>query len=609
MAILGVTDDYYDPVLVTDVGNPGDRDQPPIGYADMGYDGGGGDSSPVTVEASRSLGDETATQRRPVLDTQAIGPDGYYLDQAGNPTGNRPAPIETLAFQNAFPNGGSFTNPQAGRGGNMSVEDQVFQSLYPQGGSFSRGDFLGGDLPGHPNVQAARDLFGGSKPTLPDMTPAGYGAPAALAAGQGWFIDSHGGFHSDNEGANIRANRLGGPGDAFSLSPSTIISMGNDRNANPFTDLPTVQSYGDQGRRLPGVLGLTMGPRPTLPDMQGGGATTGGGTSGLPPTGTGGGGQFLDYSTYLGGGGNAPIGGNPYQNFNPRRGDTLQQTYGPFGATNGPGGGGGRGGGGGPDIVLPDSQRIRHGPNGEIYVTDKDGYMAPMQDALGNNWSSKSELRVNVLDPVAREKLQVLARLGDRDALTVLSGLPANIDQTQSQNQWNADHNAIVRRTGLGDLVQNIGNIPDAQGFPVEQALIQAMRADGMNVSSQLVNGNIAYTGTDGQPRYIPAWQAGQMLQDRAKLEQTAPTAPAATRSGGGGPRYSYTPPPAADPLGMMAERRDLSAPVGPVTGIQGDVFGTNTFGNTVGGYAGNQTAPLYDEFGQPFRKGYQVPA
>jgi hypothetical protein len=487
----------------------------------------------------------------------------------------------------------------------------VFDKLYPQGGSFNRADFLGGDLPGNPNVQAARDLFAGPRPTLPDMAPAGNGAPPAMAAGQGWFIDSHGQFHSDNEGANIRANRLGGPGDAFSLSPSTIISMGADRNASPFTDLPTVQSIGDAGRRLPGPLGLTMGPRPLLPDMTDQGATTGGGTSALPQGGTAGGGPFLDYSTRLGGGSNAPIGGNPYQNFNPRRGDTLQQTYGPFGATNGSAGAAGIGGA--PGASLSDSQRIKHGPNGELYVTDPDGYMAPVQDNLGNNWSKKSELLVNVLDPGAREKLNVLARLGDRDALTVLGGLPQGIGNTASQQVWNATHNDIVRRTGVGDLAQNIGNpTPDAQGFPVEQALIQVMRADGMNVSSQLVNGNIAYYGNDGQPRFIPAWQAGQMLQDRAKLEQTA-TPPATTASsgyGGGGPRYSYTPPaPVIDTGGGAFDRRALSAPVGTVSGIPGDVFGTNQFGNTVGGTAGNQTAALYDEFGQPFGKRYQVPA
>jgi hypothetical protein len=298
-----------------------------------------------------------------------------------------------------------------------------------------------------------------------------------MAAGEGWYIDSAGRFHSDNDGANIRANGLGA-NTPYSIGPSTIIDMGKGPSS-PFGDFLTGQDYTNAKQGLPNGLGLTGVGLGTPVAQQA-----------------------------------APGSGGPFTNFNPRRGDTTAQTYGtatPTGQFGSPAGTLA------PGQTLPDAQRVVHAANGQVYVTDPNGFMLP-PDQNGNNFSSKTELLHNVFDPSAREKLQVLANLGDMDAKTVISGFTPNMMQSQAAQDAFTAHNAQVQRTGLGTAYNPIQNpIANQTAFQPEYALIDAMKADGVNVSNNLVNGNIAYQDTSGQTKYIPGWRAGQLLDERAK--------------------------------------------------------------------------------------------
>src|SRR5262245_12348555 len=103
-------------------------------------------------------------------------------------------------------------------------------------------------------------------PSLPDMGGTSAAAPAgpqAMAVGQGWYIDNTGQFHSDNEGANIRANRLGA-GQGYSIGGSTLVDLGAPKTpigapggltegAGP--GIASAQDIRNAGARLPGGLG------------------------------------------------------------------------------------------------------------------------------------------------------------------------------------------------------------------------------------------------------------------------------------------------------------------------------------------------------------------
>jgi hypothetical protein len=130
-------DQYNDPTggYNNSLGNEANRPDygPPLGES-MGMPG----NVPDAVAADLIDNTDTSTRRGPY---GPVGSDGYYTDTSGNSTGGRPLTVEEKAFQEKYPNGGSFSNPLAGvpvpgNGRQPTVEEQSFQNTYPNGGSF-----------------------------------------------------------------------------------------------------------------------------------------------------------------------------------------------------------------------------------------------------------------------------------------------------------------------------------------------------------------------------------------------------------------------------------------------------------------------------------------
>jgi hypothetical protein len=174
-AYLGPDPNAYNGAL--DPGAPGGEGG---GYGGGMPGGSEGGLDPGGMAVITSAGDGTGTtnKRGPYGD---VGADGYYTDANGNSTGGRPLTVEEKAFQEANPNGGSFSNPLGAQtqaynianpdplnpishpstgatGRPLTIEEQSFQGTYPNGGSF-------------PNVS----------PIAANALPAGVGAPPAAS--------------------------------------------------------------------------------------------------------------------------------------------------------------------------------------------------------------------------------------------------------------------------------------------------------------------------------------------------------------------------------------------------------------------------------------------
>lgn len=161
---------------------------------------GGIDPGGMAVITSGGVDDTSANKRGPYGD---VGADGYYTDANGNSTGGRPLTVEEKAFQDANPNGGSFSNPLAGvpvpgNGRQPTVEEQAFQHQYPGGGSF----------PNVSPIAANAQPAGATTPTTTGGLPGGSNTgQLSDAAWQKDFQDKYGFFDPRfNSRENMLAN-------------------------------------------------------------------------------------------------------------------------------------------------------------------------------------------------------------------------------------------------------------------------------------------------------------------------------------------------------------------------------------------------------------------
>jgi hypothetical protein len=188
---------------------------------------------------------------------------------------------------------------------------------------------------------------------------------------------------------------------------------------------------------------------------------------------------------------------------------------------------------------------------------------------------------------------------------------------------------AWLRSQVVNEVKNPVDNAHALLSDQMRQSIVDSLASLGAtNFKMGIDNyGNMAltYTSKSGTPETIKA-----SLVDYANaldtLKQRVAAQTPATPAGGGGGGYAprgyaprgggsggYTPPaaqtPPANPYAAQVGAYDTS--VTPTTGIRGPdngpgaVFGTNLAGNTVGGPYSNQTAPLTDEFGQPYGRRY----
>jgi hypothetical protein len=500
MATLGFSNDYYDPVVVdTSLLNEslgGDNERPDLagGIAPPGDYGPGPANVPeaVSQDVTNDLTDTGQKKTYGFGDVSpygTVGAGGELFSASGAPTGGRLLTAEERAFQNAFPNGGSFSNPlaaqtaaynasgQAGTGRPPTIEEQYAQgALGPSGGTIS----ATGDV--RPNKPALADMAG-----TPAGTPAG--GPQAMAAGEGWYIDSHGRFVSDNMGANARANTqfdrnpVVGPGTILDMGPPKGPIGSGTGNLGP--GLAYAGDMAATNRHLPdyGLTGspLAYGGIPALSDM-----------GNLPPP----------AGAATGGAGGAAT---PFANYNPRLGDTVAQTYG--GGAARPGAPAGLG-----DNTLPQgfqrqgNSRVVVGPDGTQYITDASGFLNPnLEEAKA--WQSRANIDVNATTqfaPDAIEKIRYLDSVGlstpeeKRFLQTIGSG--TDFAQTQPYADYVTRHNAEAQRLGIsGQQLQAPSRVvPMDQAFPILKEYGDLLRQLGAtNVSIRPDNHTVYQVGTD----------------------------------------------------------------------------------------------------------------
>jgi hypothetical protein len=440
----------------------------------------------------------------------------------------------------------------------------------------------------------------------PEVKVPGYGGaanPQAMAAGQGWYIDSHGQFRSDNDGANIRANRPFA-NEGFSVGPNTLISRGEPRGQVGSPDY-VIPSYGEmqaQGRTPNlygyGVTGETpqtsvpipgyqppQGPpamntarnqqdqvNQTVPTGQGGFPTAPYSAPmqvAIPGMGQPQGGQSGALAGSTGTGGLGSLGGNqpPYGGGSPLAGV-------PQGQAQGQG-------------DLTPNQRIQINPDGSVQVRDKSGFLAPSQWSEANTVINQS----NRFDPNMIDKLEALAAQTVDPALAArakdqLSAHPMDYWNGKAPNggafgtdifeQWRQAHTQQNQANGIpGQAIAPYagGNIPFEKSNTTLENLVNSALDD--NVAHRTDSyGNFFYTDPATGKEVGPISQAEQprLLQElEAKKAAAAATAeqnntPARNnnrnnRSTGGPP----PPPPPAEqipyeqtPAGIRQRQIDL---------------------------------------------------
>jgi hypothetical protein len=453
----------------------------------------------------------------------------------------------------------SIYNAQGGNAPTGSPTDWLYNDMVnAQGGHFPQGP----DTPQPAAAAAGLPAGGGGG-------GGGAAPPDAMAAGPGWYVDSHGRFVSDNMGEPARANQIFDRN--VSLGPNTVI----DLPGKALSDYGTGQGFnaaslGPQGIQLdPALMAGTH-----MEQNQGG---------------------FMQQ----------------HPGFMPPPG-TIDGTQ---GAVQGlPAGGAGAG--------LPGSTGAAGTPGSfQQEFQQKFGFYNP-------DYNSQANMERNLISGDANIKAQA-QYMAQFDPTLAAEGAFIASHPDFYNSQLVADHTLAHNQELAGKVANNQLTLAQAQGQAVNQpahpidnahalmtqqmqdTLVQNLTAMGVDPNSihqtfQPGGGVLLeYTAANGTPQRIKS----DFMGYAQAIDQLKQNVAAAAPGGGAGPR---TAPPRggggfAPPQAPPAAPGSPNNTVTPPSGITGAAFGTNSTGQTVGGPYTNRMGPLYDEFGNPYGAGYQA--